>query len=192
MTSRRPKPAALRRRGPLILATAGLLPALTACAGAAAQVHLPAKPTVQPAAVSQPTALTPRQQVIAALAGYTAGLDRADKSKSKSAARQLLGQYLVPGRIGGLVQAMGAIWARGESFYGHDIVHVSSVTVAGRHAFVHDCDDTSGMGLVNTATGQIVPGSAGVPRVDLVTRLELVHDRWLVEFQLVEDVPCAP
>jgi hypothetical protein len=192
MTSPRSQWAALRRQGPLIVAAVGLVPALTACAGAAAEVPLPAKPAANPAAVTAPAALTPRQQVTAALTGYTTALGQADNSRSKSAARRLLRPYLAASRIGGLVQAMSGIWARGETFYGTDVVHVSSVRIAGARAFVHDCDDTSGMGLVTTATGQIVPGSAGVAGANLVTRLDLVGGHWLVEFQLVEDVPCTP
>ena len=87
---------------------------------------------------------------------------------------------------------MSAIWAKGESFYGEDVLHVSSVSIAAGRAFVHDCDDTSAMGLMNVATGQIVPGSAGVPRDNVVTRLDLVAGHWLVQFQLIEDVPCTP
>jgi hypothetical protein len=178
-----PKPAAV-----MVLAACTVL---TACSGAAAGVQLPARP-IMPAAITSSTALTPRQQVIAALTGYTAALSRADKSRSRPAARELLRPYLAASRIAGLVEAVSVIWARGERFYGTDVVHVSSVSIEGRRAFVYDCDDTSGMGLENSVTGQTVPGSVGVPRDNLVTRLDLVRGRWLVAFQLVEDVPCTP
>jgi len=164
---------------------------LAACSGVAAGVQLPAKPSESSAAAAPP-ALTPRQQVVAALTGYAAALGQAARSKSPSTARELLRPYLAASRIGGLVQAIEAIWARGDSFYGTDVVHVSSVTIEGRRAFVHDCDDTRGMGLENSVTGQTVQGSAGVPRDNLVTRLDLVRGHWLVAFQLVEDVPCTP
>jgi hypothetical protein len=48
------------------------------------------------------------------------------------------------------------------------------------------------MGLDDQATGQLVPGSAGSPELNIVTLLALVSGRWLVQFQLVEDVPCPP
>jgi hypothetical protein len=192
MTSPRPHQAAAAKwPWPLFLAGC-LTTALAACAGADAQVQLPPKHVAPPAAVSMPLAPTARQQVVAALTGYTAALGDAEKSRSKSTARQLLRPYLAASRIDGLVDAMSAIWARGDDFYGPDVVHISSVTVHGRHAFVHDCDDTSGMGLENAATGQSVPGYGGVPHDNLVTRLDLVLDNWLVEYQLVEDVPCTP
>jgi hypothetical protein len=56
----------------------------------------------------------------------------------------------------------------------------------------HDCDDTSGTALVDIVTGELVPGSSGTSRANVVTRLELAGSHWLVQFQLVEDVPCTP
>jgi hypothetical protein len=181
-----------RWREPLMVAIAAASMSAAGCAGTVAQVQLPAKAVATPAAISAPVVMTPRQQVIDALVGYTAALAQADESRSSSTAREFLRQYLAASRIDGLVRAMNGIWARGERFYGEDVLHVSSVTLARWHAFVHDCDDTSGMGLVDIATGQIVPGSAGTSRANLVTRLDLVSGHWLVQFQLVEDVPCTP
>jgi hypothetical protein len=201
MTSRLPSPGAScdngycgrspRRRWLLVVAITGLMPALAGCARTVVPVHLPAKEMQTTVEISSPAATTPRQQVVAALVGYTAALAQADESRRTSTARQLLRPYLAASRIDGLVHAMNAIWARGERFYGQDVLHVLSVTVAGQHAFVHDCDNTSRMGLVDIATGQIVPGSAGTTRANLVTRLELVSGHWLVQFQLVEDVSCT-
>jgi len=189
----------------LAVQLAGLTVGLAGCAAPLAQVRLPGRvvmpsarvaetPTeaVATAAITSPLAMMAQQEVLAAVAGYTRALGEAERSRSSAIARQLLRPYLAAGRIEGLVQAMNAIWMRGESFTGQDVRHVSSVTVAGRHAFVHDCDTTSGMSLVDTASGQIVPGSSGTARANLVTRLDLVSGHWLVQFQLLEDVPCAP
>ncbi len=104
----------------------------------------------------------------------------------------MLRPYLAANRIGGLVSAISIIWARGESFYGQDDLHILTVQISGRRAFVHDCDDTSAMGLEYVSTGQAVPGTGGVYRANLVTRLDLVDGHWLVESQLPEDVPCVP
>jgi hypothetical protein len=174
------------------MAAACLVPTLAGCAGAAAPVQLPAKPVVKSAPVIAPATLTPRQQAVAAFGGYMRALGQAEQSGSTAAARRLLRPYLAASRIAGLVQAISAIWAKGESFYGEDVLHVSSVSIAAGRAFVHDCDDTSGMGLMNVATDQIVPGSAGVARDNVVTRLDLVAHHWLVQFQLIEEVPCTP
>jgi hypothetical protein len=177
----------------LAILVSSLAPMLAGCSGAAAPVQLPPKPSTPKTVIfsKQPTT-APRQQVVAALTGYTAALGEADKSRSQTEARRLLRPYLAAGRIAGLVQAMSTIWAKGENFYGQDVLRIVSVSVDGQHAFVHDCDNTSAMGLENAATGRAVPGSAGIPRNNVVTRLNLVRGRWLVAFQLIEDVPCVP
>jgi hypothetical protein len=180
-----------RRRLWSAVLACGLASVLAACSGAAAQVKLPPKARPAGAAVTaRPVSLPPRQQVIAALTGYVSALGQADQSRSPGIARRLLRPYVAASRITGLVQAVQGIWAQGETFYGQDEMHVLSVRVDGHHAFVHDCDDTSGMGLAD-ASGHPVPGTAGVPADNLMTRLNLIGGRWLVEFQLVEDVPCA-
>jgi hypothetical protein len=192
MTSPRLRQAAVRRLRVPAIVTACAVPVLAACSGVAAQVELPPKPsTATPVTRSEPGSATPRQQVLAALTGYTAALGRAEQSRSDTLARRLLRPYLAASRVGGLVEAIAIIWARGDSFYGEDVLHVLSVRIDGRRAFVHDCDDTSAMGLEDTATGQAVPGSAGVQHANLVTRLGHVAGRWLVESQVLQDVPCA-
>jgi hypothetical protein len=197
MTSLRPwQTASGRRRVPVIvpaIVTACALPAVAACSGEPAQVELPAKPAAaSSAALSQLGQATPRQQVLAALTGYTAALGRAEQSRSDIVARKLLRPYVAASRISGLVEAVSGIWAKGDRFYGQDVLHVLGVRIDGHRAFVHDCDDTSAMGLESAATGQILPGTAGVQHANLVTRLDQVAGHWLVESQLPEDVPCAP
>jgi hypothetical protein len=181
-----------RHRVAAAAALALVLVVLAGCGGTAASVRLPAKPRAATSAVPSAAAGSPRQRVIAALVGYTAALSEADKSRNAATARRVLQPYLAPSRIAGVVETMSGIWAKGEVFFGQDVLHVLSVTVSGSSAFVHDCDDTSGMGLDARATGQLVPGSAGSPALNIVTHLALVGGRWLVQFQLVEDVPCTP
>jgi hypothetical protein len=186
-----------------VAATAALTPVLVGCGAGAAPVSLPARPP----AVTRPVAgravagravaggaaaASARQRVIAALVGYTAALSAAEKSRNAAAARWLLQPYLAASRIAAVVQTMSSIWADGEVFFGQDILHVLSVTITGQSAFVHDCDDTSAKGLDYEATGQVVPGSAGISELNIVTHLALTGGRWLVLFQLVEDVPCTP
>jgi hypothetical protein len=193
MTSPRSWQTAFRTRRVPVLLMACLAPVLAACSGAAAEVQLPARPAAATSgAAATPTVLTSRQQVIAALTGYVTALSQAERSGSSAAARRILRPYLAANRIGGLVEAVSSIWARGDAFYGQDVLHVLSVRIEGRRAFVHDCDDTSGMGLEYGASGQTVPGSSGVAHENVVTRLELAGGRWKVASQLPEDVPCAP
>ena len=184
-------------RAVLIMALSGVIMASAGCGSPPAHVRLPARAVtpagiIPTATVSKPALMTAREQVLATLVGYTSALGRAEDSRSGAVARELLRPYLTVGRVDGLVQAMTAIWARHESFTGHDIRHVSSVTMTGQRAFIHDCDNTSGMSLLDAVTGQILPGSSGTRRVNIVTRLDLVAGHWLVQFQLVEDVPCVP
>jgi hypothetical protein len=180
------------RRVPALLVVC-LAPALAACSVPPARVQLPAKPAAAAHAELGPsTALSSRQQAIAALGAYVTALSRAEQSGSRAAARRILRPYVVADRIGGLVQTLSTIWAKGDAFYGQDVLHVLSVRVEGRRAFVHDCDNTSAMGLENAASGQIVPGSSGVAHDNVVTRLELARGHWQVKSQLPEDVPCAP
>jgi hypothetical protein len=193
MTSSRSWQAVLRQlRVPAVMAVCAM-PLLVACSGAAARVSLPAKSAARtPATRSAPVRATPRQQVVAALAGYTDALSRAERSRSDTLARDLLRPYLAASRIRGMLGAIRAIWARGDGFFGKDVLHILAVRVDGRRAWVHDCDNTSGMGLTSESTGQVVAGSAGIQHANLITRLDLVARRWVVESQLPENVPCAP
>lgn len=180
------------RRRTAVIVAAAIAPALAACNGAAAPVSLPPRsPSATPAVSGTPVAQSPRQQVIAARTNYTVAVGEAEKSGNATRARALLRPYLAADRIGGLVQTMSGIWAKGEVFYGQDVLHILRVTVTDTTAFVYDCDDTSSMGLKYAATGEVVPGSGGSPNMNLITRLDLVGGRWLVQFQVVVDEPCA-
>lgn len=166
--------------------------ALVACSEAASPVRLPARPPAGTSPVAATSvAASPRQQVIAALTGYTVALGEAARSRNAAKAGALLRPYLAASQIDGTVQTMSTIWAKGEVFVGEDVLHILSVTVTGTTAFAHDCDDTSAMGLEDAAAGTVVPGSVGVPHLNLVTRLGLVRGHWLVQSQLIEDVPCT-
>lgn len=193
MTARRSRQTAppLWRVSPLLVAC--LAPAMAACSSVPARVELPAKAAAADSAnPGLPASLTHRQQVIAALAGYTAALGQAEQSRSGAAARRLLRPYLAANRIDGVVRTVSTIWARGDVFYGRDVLHVLTVRIEGGRAFVHECDNTSGMGLEYAASGQAVSGSSGVSHDNLVTRLELARGHWLVKSQLPEDAPCVP
>lgn len=163
------------------------LPAASPAAASPAAAWSAAGPTTPASPAPRPA----RQQVIDAMTGYTVALGAADKSRDPAEARRLLQPFLAASRVDGMVQTMSSIWAKGEVFYGQDILHVLSVTVRGTSAVVHDCDDTSGMGLRIAATGQEVQGSSGVPAENVVTTLALTAGRWLVQFQLIEAVPCT-
>lgn len=176
-----------------LAAAAGLFPLLAGCAGAVADVHLPAKAqgarTIAHAA-SGP--LTASDQVVAAYTGYTAAMTAAFESHSAARVGELLRPYLDAATIRNAVGAFRRAWAAGEASYGQVVQHIIGVRIRGREAWVHDCDNTSNAGLQIARTGQIVPGSLGVADDNLVTRLNLVRGRWVIWVQTVEDIPCRP
>lgn len=191
MTSADIQPA--RNLRALAMVASCVMPLLAACSSTVASVPLPPKPhTTTAAAVVRPAPLTPRQQVIAALTGYTAAVHAAISSGNAATARRLVSPYLSGARVDDVLETARSIWAKHETAYGEDVVHILSVRVVGDHAFVHDCDNTSGSGLEVAATGQPVPGTSGVPHLNIVTRLDRVHGRWIVDTQVIEDVPCKP
>ena len=181
-----------RSRKHAVIAAVAMMPALVACNGAGAPVVLPPRsPAATSAASTTPRVSLPQQQVTAAFNGYNDALREAERSRNASEAASLLRPFLSASQIVGTVQTMTSVWASGEVFIGQDVVHILGVTVRGATAFVHDCEDTSSAGLENVATGQVVPGSTGIPHLNLVTRLGLVGGHWLVQSQVIEDVPCA-
>lgn len=188
MTSSRSR----RSRHRAVIVAAAIGPALVACGGTAAPVSLPPRPSPPaPAVVGSPAIPSAQQQVVAVRTSYTVAVGKAEMSGDATEARALLRPYLAADRIDGLVQTMSSIWAKGEVFYGQDVLHILRVTVTDARAFVYDCDDTSGMGLKYAATGQVVPGSEGSPDMNLITRLDLSAGRWLVQVQVVVAEPCT-
>jgi hypothetical protein len=178
--------------------TASLLAAcptivLAGCGPTATSVRLPPKSPATPAvSASTRHTLSERQQVIAAFTGYNAALRLASNSRSAAAVRRLMSPYIDSATIANLIRFDRGLWSRNESSYGHVVYHILTVRIDGDHAFVHDCDNTSDSGLENIATGQPIPGSLGVRDLNIITRLNLVHGRWLIGLQTIEDVPCEP
>jgi hypothetical protein len=193
------RPAATqRRRGPqrplaaLAVTAICLAPLLAACAGAAAQVKLPAKPVAaRAAAVTGQRPLPEREQVIAAYTGYTDAMTAAFASRSQAEVRQLLAPYLDAAAIRSAIRAFGQAWAQDEVSYGHLVQHIIGVRISGAAAWVHDCDNASQSGLENARTGDIVQGSLGTTDENMVTRLNRVDGHWVVFVQTIEDVSCT-
>jgi hypothetical protein len=183
-------------RSPRLLrlaAAASLFPLLAGCAGAVADVHLPAKgQNARTVAHSAPPPQTASEQVVAAYTGYTAAMAAAFASHSPARVGELLRPYLDAATIRNSVGAFRRAWAVGEVSYGQVVQHIIGVRVQGRAAWVHDCDNTSDAGLQYARTGQVVPGSLGISDDNLVTRLNLVRGHWEVWVQTVEDLPCRP
>jgi hypothetical protein len=192
MTSSTPHRHCSFSSGRATLIAACLAPLLAGCAGAAAQVQLPAKIAAKAAAVPAPRPLTVQQQVITTFTGYTSAMAAAFNSRSPAQVRQLLTPYLDTATISNAIQAFRQAWDRSEVSYGQAQQHIIGVRIQGTAAWVHDCDNTSKSGLAYAGTGQVVPGTLGSADDNLVTRLDLVHGHWVVGVQTIEDVPCSP
>ncbi|MBO0831334.1 MAG: hypothetical protein J2P28_02300 [Actinobacteria bacterium] len=165
---------------------------LAACTPVPGPVILPTQSSADAHATSSPTAAASvQQQVMATVLGYTAAVTEAEKSRDAARARNLLSRYLAAGQVDGMVASMRGVWAKGEIFIGVDVPHILRVTVQSDGAFAYDCDDTSSAGLEYSATGQVVPGSTGIPDMNVITWLSFVDGRWLVQFQTVVDEPCS-
>jgi hypothetical protein len=180
----------MRPIGPLATA-ACIVPLLAACADITTSVHLPPKTTpteAPPSSGAHP--LSSRQQVIAAYTGYNAALRAASNSRNAAKVRMLMRLYINSASITNLIRFDRSLWSKNELVYGHIAYHLLTLRIDGDHAFVHGCDDTSNSGLENASTGQVIPGSLGVKDQNIVTRLNLVHGRWLIDIQTIEDVPC--
>jgi hypothetical protein len=170
-----------------------IVPLLAACTGLATSVQLP--PRVSPtrtASVSKARPPSVRRQVLAAFTGYNTALRAANNSRNAAKVRQLMRPYINGATITNLIRFDRKLWSKDEIFYGHIAYHTLTVRIDGDHAFVHDCDNTSGSGLENESTGQVIRGSVGVTDQNIVTRLNFIDGRWLVGLQTIEDAPCKP
>jgi hypothetical protein len=167
--------------------------ALAGCGQIATSVRLPHKtaPT-HPAVASKPRPPSQRQRVLAAFTGYHTALRKAANSRSAAEVRLLMHPYINSPTIANLITFDRSLWSKHEIFFGQVVYHVLAVTIDGDHAFVHDCDNTSGSGLENDMTGKLIPGSLGVKDQNIITRLNRVHGQWLIGLQTIEDVPCKP
>jgi hypothetical protein len=195
----RPRRAWLPISWPALLVVC-LLPLIAACAAGPPSVRLPAKTKVQAASAGGARAaaatvrqsLSPRQQVVTAYLGYTAAMTDAFNSRSPAQVRQLLSPYLDAATVSTAIRSFSQAWGKNEISYGQVERHIIGVRIQGAAAWVHDCDDTSNSGLQFAGTGQIVPGTLGLPDDNLMTRLTLVRGHWVIAVQTIEDVSCTP
>lgn len=167
--------------------------ALAACAGPLKPVALPHKSTLPslPAPSPSPTE-SMEQQVSATMTNYNMALEKAEKSNDAAQASALLSPYLDPDSVKKTVAVLTSLWSQGEIFYGDIISHVLRVTVDGTSAVAYDCDDTSSAGREYAANGKVVPGSQGVPDLNLATQMSLDGDHWTIGIQTIADKPCKP
>jgi hypothetical protein len=166
------------------LALAAAAPALAlAAAGCAGQASVPLPPKAaavlrSPAQVADQ--VSPRQQVMAAYAGYWQASDAAVNAGSAGPARRILAPYVPATAIPDLIAALRQDWDTHSVIDGNPVLHIVSVKVRQRRATVHDCVDLSHAGLKNARTGAVLPHSFGNARANYYANLVLRGGRWLV------------
>jgi hypothetical protein len=179
--------------GGLAAGLAGLALAAAACGGQPAGVALPHKGTApaRQADASGPPR-SPRQLVAGAYQGYWRAYAAAMTASSPRRARHILAPYEAPSGMPTLIGSLRRVWHAHDVAYGGAITHVKSVHVTGGSAMVHDCLDLSHFGVLDTATGRVVPDSFGLANLNYYVTLELSGGRWRVSNMQPVEVPCKP
>lgn len=185
-------PAPGRRPAPVVAAgLAGGALALAACGGQPASVALPQKAGASAAAsATADPPHTRRQAVAAAYHAYWHAYAAAMTSSSAARARSILAPYEVASGLPKMISSLRRVWAAHDVAYGGAVTHVTDVRIAGRRAVVHDCLDLSHFGVLDKATGQVVPDSFGLPNQDYYVTLLLTGGRWRVSNMQPVEVPC--
>lgn len=164
--------------------------------GSLPNVTLPAKP-VTPASSAplggiDPTSPVGHEQIVAAYIGYWQAYGTALRTRNMASARGLLAQYTDAGFRKQVTAPLSKVWAAHEIGYGYAIPHVLGVTTKGRTATLHDCLDLSHLGVQNSKTGLVVPGSFGLPEANFFVTLTRQAGHWVVSNMQQVEVPCTP
>lgn len=189
-----PAPGRWPPPGGLAAGLAGLALAAAACGGQPASVALPHKAGAAPArqADASGPARTPRQIVSGAYQGYWRAYAAAMTASSPVRARRILAPYEAPSGMPAMIGSLRRVWAAHDVAYGGAITHVKSVHITGGTAMVHDCLDLSHFGVLDTATGRVVPDSFGLANLNYYVTLELSGGRWRVSNMQPVEVACTP
>jgi hypothetical protein len=181
----------------VITLAAGAVAAVTLLAGCggSASVPVPARspslrvPTAAPSASGSAPA---RTQVIAAYTAFFPASEAAERA-APSRARAILAPHAASPYLDRVLAQMAGYRARGETTRGYVIPHVTKVTVSGRLAEVHDCQDASHAALASASTGEVIQGTTGSARTYLIASLALGRDgRWRITSLAHVAVPCSP
>ncbi|HXP22063.1 MAG TPA: hypothetical protein VN840_20640 [Streptosporangiaceae bacterium] len=151
---------------------------------------------------------TARSQVIAAYTGYWQAYGIALRTRNIGTARKLLARFAAQAFVSEVTASLPRLWAGQVIGYGYAVPHVLSFTRTGASsALLHDCLDLSHLGTQDVKTGQVVPGSFGLPTVDFyVTLVRSGRSRsgqpgsgqpgsgqhWVVTKMQQVEVPCTP
>lgn len=118
------------------------------------------------------------EEVRVAYTDFISALDHAD-SMPQDSRRQQLSAYMIDPQLSRVVSHSIKNQSKGLVSYGTSIVHTKKIEVSGDTATVHDCQDSSGAGLMNARTHQKY--NRGVEKESIRTSLKRGPDgQWRV------------
>lgn len=131
-------------------------------------------------------------QVVTAYTAFFPALTAAEP-QSQARAAAILARYATQPYLGHVLTQMAWYRAHDEVAWGYLLPHVISVQITGSQAIVRDCQNASNAWLVNTVTGEVIPGTVGYARTYLVAVLVRGRDgRWRLTLLAHVAGPCSP
>ncbi|RFU41193.1 hypothetical protein DZF91_12985 [Actinomadura logoneensis] len=126
---------------------------------------------------------------------YTAYWDASPRAAvlPREQGRAVLAPYSEPTHTEKLLDGAANWQRKGVEPWGRVIVHVTSVKVNGHYARVTDCQDVSHAGIARARTHQLIPGTAGSPRVEIAAdMLQGADGRWRLKQKMLMGNRCEP
>lgn len=135
----------------------------------------------------------PRDVVIAAYHQYWDATRKA-ATVPEDQARALLQPVSTPKVIVDQIRGIRAVQGKHQEPWGKIVIRVYAVEVSGSTARLGDCQDTSGAGLADSRTHQLIPGTRGGAKpVNFSVKFERGTDRrWRVSSVRSVEAPCTP
>ncbi|TDE32116.1 hypothetical protein [Actinomadura sp. 6K520] len=136
---------------------------------------------------------SPRDAIIASYQQYwDAGRKAATVPEDQ--ARKLLEPVSTPKVMAAQLRGIRDIRAKRQEPWGKIVIRVYAVDITGSTAELGDCQDTSGAGLADSRTHQLIPGTRGSAKpVNFSVKLKRGADgRWRVSSIWAVEAPCTP
>jgi hypothetical protein len=180
--------ARLVRTSPVIGSV--LLVALAGCSQSSSGISSSAtRSTTIPSASATTTAVSEQQAILNQYRTFWASLTPVSKMPA-SQRRAVLEQFTVDPELKSLLAGMLRTDAKGQVFYGADIIRATQAAISpdGVRAVVDDCQDSTHSGNANRATGQRL--TVGIARNHVVVTMAKTGGVWKVYFVSHPKTPC--
>jgi hypothetical protein len=159
------------------------------------KVRLPTSsaPGTPPAPTPPAASGDPKGRVTAAYTGYTAAARKAVLAPADQV-RPILAEYVAPGDyMEWEVRQVLLNQSDNKEPWGSPVIHVTAVDIEGSTAKLHDCQDASNYGAADRRTHQLIPGTRGAKRWNLVADMKMGSDgRWRVAGLRAAAGSCRP